>query len=94
MGEPTVNSWLDDTVSIMERKIEIDQECDTFLQSIQTQIAEVRIMQTTKEIKMVALMQKIADNIQGNFQPEVIARLNKELTPQNSLFSSGSPYQK
>uniref|UniRef100_A0A1X7TIK1 Uncharacterized protein n=1 Tax=Amphimedon queenslandica TaxID=400682 RepID=A0A1X7TIK1_AMPQE len=79
-----------------ERKIQIDKECDESFESAKNQVAEAKKLTsgTKKEIKGVALMQKVADNIQGDFQPEVIALLNEELTPKNSSSLSEESYKR
>ena len=79
-----------------ERKIQIDKECDAFLKFVEAQIAEAKKMTsgTKKEITVVALMQKVAENSQGDFQPEVMAMLNEELTPKYSSALSEESYKR
>ena len=81
---------------ISKKRDEIDEKFEKFDQSSQQNIDEAKKMTsgTRTELKRLDLIGKVAEQSQGSYQSEFIAKLNEEVTPQNSSSNSEACYQK
>lgn len=96
-GEDKVESELNEkSPDKTKKRDEIDEKFEKFDQSLQQNIDEAKKMTsgTRTELKRLDLVGKVAEQSQGSYQSEFMARLNEQVTPQNSSSNSEACYQK
>lgn len=96
-GEDKAESELNEkSPNKTKKRDEIDEEFENFDQLSQQNIEEAKKMTsgTRKELKRLDLVEKVAEQSQGSYQSEFMARLNEQVTPKNSSSNSEACYQK